>query len=118
MAGIDTFTTPDDGWGLVSHYLGHTLLGIRISMEKKFEGWKVEAQEDGQSLIGRLEKIVGRLNEYGHADDAKKVQELLDLVKDSNMTDPEALNAIGTKHLELNDRARALEEKVRELFQK
>jgi hypothetical protein len=113
MANIFTVQTPKDGWGLVSHYLGNYLTIIPMYSVKTEPGRRM-IEEDGAEkcervvfdnrtkLVGAMHMIVRNLNQHGHADEATKVQQILDMIIEQDVTDPTVVMAIHAKHEELD----------------
>ena len=113
MANIFTLKTPEDGWGLVSHYLGNYLTvcvwygdksntGRDRIKEKGAEACQRIVFDNHTQLVGAFHLIVRNLNKHGHADEAAKVQQILDMIIEQDVTDPAVAKAIHAKHEELD----------------
>ena len=109
MSTVRTCTTPKDGWALYSHFLGNLLLVIQMQGEDR--GGEDEDSKDRRErvihdawaqLAGNLYMIMRRMKLSGHDDDAAKMQQIVDMVVEQNLTDPEVCKAIHAKHDELD----------------
>jgi hypothetical protein len=113
MATIFSVQTPKEGWGLVSHYLGNYLLVTQWHGDKTDTG-RDNIKELGAEkcerivfdnhtkLIGAMHMIVRNLNKHGHAEEASKVQQILDMIIEQDVTNPVVAKAIHAKHEELD----------------
>ena len=113
MANIFTVKTPEDGWSLVSHYLDNYLTVITWYGDKTVKG-RDNLKEQGAEkcervvfdkhtkLVGAMHMIIWNLNKHGHADEADKVQQLLDMIIEQDVTDPAVAEAIHAKHSKLD----------------
>jgi len=110
MSTARTCTTPKDGWALYHHFLGNLLLVIRM------QGWNEEEKEDSEEkkdkrervigeawaqLVGNLYMIMRRMKLNGHDDEAAKMQQIVDMVVEQDLTDQEVCDAIHAKEAEL-----------------
>lgn len=114
MANIFTVKTPEDAWGLVSHYLGNYLTVCVWYGDKSEEG-RDNISEKGvevchrivfdnhTKLVGAFHMMVRNLNKHDHADEAAKVQQILDMIIEQDVTDPVVAKAIQAKHEELDN---------------
>ena len=109
MSTVRTCTTPKDGWALYSHFLGNLLLVIQIQGEDR--GEEDEDSKDRRErviydawaqLAGNLYMIMRRMKLSGHDDDAAKMQQIIDMVVEQDLTDSEVCKAIHAKHDELD----------------
>ncbi|MDP2655253.1 MAG: hypothetical protein Q8P17_01695 [bacterium] len=96
MTTIYTCTEPKDAWSLVSHFLGNKLLVIGMSNDE------AAISRIRSELIGSLYMLVRNMNVHGHVDDASKIQQILDMVTDQDVTKAEVCEAIHNKNHELN----------------
>ena len=53
-------------------------------------------------LVGAFHMMVRNLNKHDHADEAAKVQQILDMIIEQDVTDPVVAKAIQAKHEELD----------------
>jgi hypothetical protein len=117
---VETFLTPEDGWALVTHFLGNILLGIRLVAEKKENGWEDVVNKRKKELSEKLGKICWRMIDLNHIEDAEKINQILNMVYKADFTDPSAVgataDAIYAKNLELNSNARKMDEMVKKYF--
>jgi len=109
MTTVYTFETPKDAWSLVSHFLGNDLLAIGMATEvlgKLLHEQKEKTEriisDSRAHLIGNLYVIIRRMNAYGYHDDASKIQQILDMVTDQDVTNEQVRHAIHEKNRELN----------------
>ena len=109
MSTVRTCTTPKDGWALYSHFLGNLLLVIQIQGEDR--GEEDEDSKDRRErviydawaqLAGNLYMIMRRMKLGGHDDEAAKMQQIIDMVVEQDLTDSEVCKAIHAKHDELD----------------
>ena len=108
MSTSRTCTTPKDGWALYHHFLGNLLLVIRMqvwdheeeSEEKKDKRERI-ISDAWAELTGHLYMIMRRMQANGHLEDAAKMQQLVDMVVELDLTDPAVIEAIHAKHREL-----------------
>jgi hypothetical protein len=113
---VHTCTTPKEGWSLCSQFLGDLLLIIEMQGSR----YKVEKDEAGKNkrkrviddmqaqLVGSLYMIRRRMKLYAYNDEATKMQQIIDMVIEQDLTDPEVCKAIHAKHTELNTSYREL----------
>ena len=113
MANIFTLKTPEDAWGLVSHYLGNYLT-VCVWYGDKSDTGRDNIKDRGADhcskvvfdnhtkLVGAFHMMVRNLNKHGHADEAAKIQQLLDMIIEQDVTDPVVAKAIHAKHEELD----------------
>ena len=122
MATVRNFTTPKEGWSLANHFLSNLvpLIGLYGGVGEK----ETETQKDKRErviydsrtkLAGSLYMIVRRMKSNGHDGEAAKMQHLLDMVIDLDLTDPEVRKAINDKHAELDANIREFQEELTKL---
>ena len=116
MSTVDTCTTPEDGWGLVHHFLGNILLTVRLVVGDKEPGWESVVADRKAKLVSHLEKIAKRMSNYGHIKDSENIGEICRMVKEYDLTDPANIDVIHAKNLEYITAARAMKAKVQELL--
>ena len=122
MSTSRTCTTPKDGWALYHHFLGNLLLVIRM------QGWeRSEESEDKKDkrerivsnawsqLVGHLYMVMRRMKLNGHDDEAAKMQQIIDMVVEQDLTDPKVIEAVHAKEAELNVQARHFKEEMERL---
>ncbi len=118
MATVYTLTTPKEAWALVSHFLGNYLLVIAmnsspdlgaIALRSREQRERVVSDNRGQ-LIGSMYMIVRNLNKHGHSNEGGKVQQILDMIADQDVTDPNVRDAIHAKQKELDTGVSEFEE--------
>ncbi|MBU3901111.1 hypothetical protein KJ590_02410 [Patescibacteria group bacterium] len=109
MSTARTCTTPKDGWALYHHFLGNNLLVIAS------QGWDREEEENEDrknkrerviadtwaELVGNLYMIMRRMQANGHNEDAAKMQQIVDMTVELDLTDQAVRDAIHAKHREL-----------------
>ena len=121
MTTVRTCTEPKDAWGLVSHFLGNNLLVVSGACEMaKEDASSIEKAETMISnvranLAGNLYMLVRRMNSCGHANDASKIQQILDMVTDQDIANAEVRQAIHDKNREFNAGKREFEAAMEEL---
>lgn len=112
MSTVRTCTTAKDGWALYYHFLGNNLLVIAS------QGWDKGEEEDEErknkrerviadtwaELVGNLYMIMRRMQANGHHEDAVKMQQIVDMTVERDLTDPVVRDAINAKEKELNVR--------------
>ena len=96
MTTIYTCTEPKDAWSLVSHFLGNKLLVIGMSNDE------AAISRIRSELIGSLYMLVRNMDAHNHHDDAAKIQQIMDMVTDQDVTKAEVCKAIHEKNRELN----------------
>ncbi len=110
MATAFTCTTPQDGWSLYGHFLGNYLVTISFQVKSKNEQDNNKAQKEKQEriiydswlkLIGALYTIKYRIENYGHTEEALKMQQIIDMVVNSDLTDLSKHDAIHAKYEKL-----------------
>lgn len=109
MSTARTCTTPEDGWALYHHFLANLLLVIRMQgqdhhkEENEQEKYKLERgiSDNWAKLIGHLYMIMRRMQTFGYSEDAAKMQQIVDMTIELDLTDPEVCKAIHAKHEEL-----------------
>ena len=124
MATVYTLTKPKEAWSLVSHFLGNDLLTIAMysdqskdwGMDEQFSSERRErvVYEHRTKLIGVFYLMVRRLKANGHEEEAAKIQQILDMVIDQDVTNPDVRKAIHDKHRELDPNAAEFEKVVAE----
>lgn len=113
---VNTCTTPEEGWVLVSHFLNNLLLVIQMQgtrgrgeEDEANKHKRVQVIDDIRAqLVGNLYMVRRRMKHYTYNDEATKMQKIIDMVIDQNVSDPEVCKAIYAKHTELNDGYREL----------
>ncbi|MBD3359161.1 MAG: hypothetical protein GF365_00410 [Candidatus Buchananbacteria bacterium] len=110
MATAFNCKTPKDGWSLYSHFLGNCLVSISFQVNSKNEQNNDEAQKEKSEriisdswlkLIGALYMIKDRIENFGHSEEALKMQQIIDMVVNSDLTDLSTHDAILVKQKEL-----------------
>ena len=112
MAIAHNLATAEEGWTLVSHFLGNNLTAIAMHVETH-EDEVVEAK--WVDLVGNLYVIIRHMRSSGLDDEASKMQEILDMIVDQDVTDPAVRTAIGDKHSELSLQQRNFQDEVARL---
>ena len=114
MSTVRTCTTPKEAWALVSHYLANILMPISLM----YEGLKEEKDEERRGrreddilrersrLIGVLFELSCRMNHHGYTKDRDKIQELLVMVMNGDLSEHSVRVAINARHEELDDNYR------------
>jgi hypothetical protein len=103
MTTVYTCTEPKDAWGLVAHFLGNQLFAISgaCGMLTGNNSLKERAEEmisrSHIELIGNLYIIVRKMHVHGHADDASKIQQILNMITDEDVAKAEVRQAIMRK---------------------
>jgi hypothetical protein len=121
MSTVFTCTTPDEGWALFSHFLGNKLLSIRMCQERKKNDKEVIVERDKIisntwcELVGSLYLIMRRMQTYGYNDDAAKMQQIIDMTTELDLTDPATHDKIHDKHKELDKRVSEFDEALAKL---
>ncbi|MDP3875269.1 MAG: hypothetical protein Q8Q22_02005 [bacterium] len=109
MATVRTCTTPEDGWALYSHFLGNGLLAIQLQADTR----KQENVADCNAcqsvidkawyrLVGALYVIKWRMSSWGHVQTAIDMAEIINMVVEMDVTDPEVRLLIHEKYTKLN----------------
>lgn len=106
MTTIYTCTEPKDAWSLVSHFLGNKLLVISLASEAPERESEATISHSRAELIGSLYMLIRRMDAHGHHDEAGKIQQILDMVTDHDVTKGEIRQAIHDKNREFNARTR------------
>lgn len=121
MTTIYTCTEPKDAWSLVSHFLANNLQVIssacdpaEIAVNFK-ERTEATINRSRAELIGNLYMLIRRMNTHGHTDDASKIQQILDMVTDHDVTNAAVREAIHAKNRELNAGKREFDAAMAEL---
>lgn len=123
MSTARTCTTPKDGWALYHHFLGNLLLVIRMQGEDYQKEESEENRDKRERIIsdtwaeltGHLYMIMRRMQANGHLEDAAKMQQLVDMTVELDLTDPAVCEAIHAKNEELYIPAREFKEIVERL---
>ena len=122
MASVLTCTTPKEGWALVGHFIGNLvpLIGLygEVGEDEKEEGKNKRERviyDSWTKLAGNLYMVVRRMKSNGHDEEAAKMQQLLDMVTDFNLTDREVRKAVIDKYEELDAVARGFTEELARL---
>jgi hypothetical protein len=123
MSNVHTCTTPEEAWALYSHFLGNCLALISLckeGMDKDVD--EVEREKEKRliddtwaKLVGNLYFIMRRMLKSGYDDIAVKMQQIIDMTVDLDVTDPEVRAAIHRKHGEFDSGQSAFEALVAEL---
>lgn len=96
---------PREAWGMVSHFLSNDLLAIGLQSapptSRGAEDRRRAIFEAQAKLVGVCYMLVCRLTANGHGDDADKIRQLLDMVSDGDVLDPDVCGEICAKCLEL-----------------
>ena len=101
MSTARTCTTTEDGWALFHHFLGNQLLVITMQCwEVNEEGQKVIDDARAQ-LVGNLYMIMRRMSINGHEGASVKMQQILNMVVEQDLTNQEVRKAIHAKEAEL-----------------
>ncbi|MBI5622005.1 hypothetical protein HY933_04040 [Candidatus Falkowbacteria bacterium] len=109
MATARTCTTPEQGWALYSHFLGNCLAVFQMQQPSGDE--ENEERRDRREhtisstwayLTGNLYMVMRRMQLHGHEDTAAKMQQIIDMVVEQDLTDPAVCGAIEAKHRELD----------------
>ena len=116
MSTSRTCTTPKEAWELCSHYLANLLPLIEMknwdtgeeSKEKKGKQERSILDLEAQ-LTGHLYMIMRQMLIYGYHEDAAKMQQLVDMTVELDLTDPAVCEAINAKHGELDANRREFE---------
>ncbi|MDP1690291.1 MAG: hypothetical protein Q8L52_03785 [bacterium] len=119
MSTALTCTDPKDAWALVSHFLGNLLQAIGLNSE--IEGIadpdkrKNVIHSIHLKLIGSLYALVRSMNKCGQAEEAAKIQQVLDMVVEGDLTKIDVRNAIFDKHKELDPQVNLFKESLARL---
>lgn len=116
MATIDDFTTSEDGWALVSHFLGNRLSPIRAVIQTKPKDWLELISHEKQALYEKIQKIAQRMGTIGLTADSQKIAEIAKMIQDGDLTISANIDAIFAKHQEFNHGTRDMRNKLKELF--
>jgi hypothetical protein len=116
MATIDDFTTPEDGWALVNHFLSNRLPPIRAVSQAKPKDWLDVISQDKQDLYEEILKIAQRMEAIGHTADSLKIAEIAKMIQDGDLTVSANIDAIFAKNQEFNQGTRDMKAKLKELF--
>lgn len=123
MSTTRTCTAPEDGWALYSHFLGNNLLAIRLQQERKDEETDEESSAKRErvisdawsKLVGNLYMIMRRMLANGHQDDAARMQQIIDMTVELDLTDPATHDTIHNKQKELDTRQSNFEAELAKL---
>ena len=123
MSTTFTCTTPEDGWALYSHFLGNNLLTIRMQQELKAEENDEESSAKQErvisdawsKLVGNLYVIMRRMLANGHKEDAAKMQQIINMTVELDLTDPATHDTIHNKQKELDNRISNFEAELSKL---
>jgi len=100
MATVRNFSTPAEGWQFYSHFIGNALIFIRTRY------WNVNDENEGvekkreSDIIGAWASLVGYLTVVQHRMEqidqeiAEKMQKIIDMVLELDITDPETHDKI------------------------
>lgn len=101
-------TNEKEGWAAVSHFLGNLLLLIGmqnwLSTDNESERKRKEiiVFETQAQLAGHLYVIIQQMKFSGHDGEAAKIQQILDMVVEQDLANPDVRKAINAKELELS----------------
>lgn len=121
MATIYTCTEPKDAWSLVSHFLANNLLVISGACDASeiavnFQDvTEAKINRSRSELIGSLYMLIRRMDAHGYHDEAGKIQQILDMVTDQDVTTAEVRKAIHAKNCEFNAGKREFDATIAEL---
>lgn len=121
MSTVYTCTEPKDAWALVSHFLANNLLVISGACEASeiavnFQDvTERKIDRSRAELIGSLYMLVRNMDAHGHHDDAARIQQILDMVTDQDVTSATVREAIHAKNSELNAGRREFDAAMAEL---
>jgi hypothetical protein len=109
MSTVRMCTTPEEGWGLYSHFLGNLLLVIRASQWDDDKDKNEDEQnlrdrtisDAWSKLVGSLYMIMRRMKVNGYEEDASKMQQIIDMTVELDLTNPETHQSIHDKYEEL-----------------
>jgi hypothetical protein len=122
MATAFNCTKPSEGWELYSHFLGGLLLAIGANSKAPSEEDEVHKDKRERilydvwaKLLGNLYKIMRQMSLHGYPEDADKMQRLVDMIVETDLTQPEVRIQIHKLHEELNPRVGQLDEMLAQL---
>ena len=115
MATKENFTTANEGWSLVAHFVGNAILRVRLVIDVKIGDWQSKVAYQKERLTGDLKQIADHMAIRGQEAEGAKVAQLSTMVEEGDLTDVDVLNAICEKHLELNDGARVFRDEFEKL---
>lgn len=105
MSTVRTCTTPKDGWALYSHLLGNLLLVIQLQVEGRGkdskDGREQAIFDTWAQLVGNLYVVMRRMELNAHGDTAAKMQQIIDMVVEQDLTNPD-VETIHAKYDELS----------------
>lgn len=122
MATVRDCTTPEEGWSLYSHFIGNLLLVVSVNSEilKKETGNQKNMRERviysaWAELVGNLYMVMCRVRKNGHDEEADKMQQIVDMVVEEDLTNPEVVKRVNARHFELNTGLRKFTEELEKL---
>lgn len=123
MSTVHTCTTQEEGWALYNHFIGNLLLVIKLHLLE--EGEKEDQTDKDKreriiydawaQLAGNLYMIMRRMNAHGHIEVANKMQAIIDLVVELDLTDPKVHRIICEKQSELDPNTKNFEAELAKL---
>lgn len=123
MSTFRTCTTPEDGWALIHHFLGNLLILIPLKSadekgepdeEKKYKHTRA-IDDIWAELLGKLYMIMRRMKLHSHDGVAYKMQQIIDMIVELDLTNEEVCRSIHDKETELNPLMRSFEATLAEL---
>jgi hypothetical protein len=110
MSTFRNCTTPEEGWALIHHFLGNLLILIPMKRmdetNEPDEGKKYKYTRDiddiWAGLLGKLYMIKRRMMSNTHFEDADKMQQLIDMIVELDLTNKEVCHSILEIEKELN----------------
>ncbi|NQV00593.1 MAG: hypothetical protein HQ537_00500 [Parcubacteria group bacterium] len=122
MSTARTCTTPKDGWALYYHFLSNGLSVIASQQWRKKEKDEEQRNKDERvlsntwaKLVGNLYMIMRRMQANDHYEDATKMQQLIDMTVELDLTDPTVREAIHAKNKEFDSSLNRFEAMVEKL---
>jgi len=120
MATKRTCVTSEEGWALYHHFLGNLLNLIPYNSKREREQtdedekykFTREVDDIWGLLVGNLYLIMRRMKLNGHNDTADKMQQIIDMVVELDLTDQEVCRSIHDKETELSPRMKAFQDEL------
>ena len=97
MSTVDTCTTPEDGWGLVHHFLGNILLTVRLVVGDKEPDGNQLLPIERQNWFRILRKSRKECPTTDILKTARISGEICRMVKEYDLTDPANIDVIHAK---------------------